>query len=135
MKTTYVNRLFKIVIVTAILYSNTSFSQERFKEQLNVIFETFMTKDFQLLTPIVKQVDKNKSSKEVEHFMNTIKQQICQFPSPEGYRVIGYETIGYNEKLTVEYQYANKIRLHYFTFNSKGKLIRVQIVPSMVASL
>lgn len=134
MKTTYVNHLFKIVVVI-FLNAQTSFSQDRFKEQLNVIFETFITKDFQLLNSIVKHQYKNKSVKEVENFINTIKQQICLFPTPEGYRVIAYETIGYNEKLTVEYQYANKIRLHYFTFNPKGKLIRIQVLPSIVASL
>ncbi|GEC80181.1 hypothetical protein [Flavobacterium aquatile] len=135
MKTTYVNHLFQILVVIIFLNVQTSFSQDKYKDQLNVIFETFITKDFQLLNPIVKHQYKNKTIKEVENFINTIKQQICLFPTPEGYRVIGNETIGFNEKLTVEYQYANKTRLHYFTFNPKGKLIRIQVAPSIAASL
>ncbi len=130
MKTNYVTRLFKIFLLAGIFFTNTSFSQNKFDNQLNVIFETFTTKDFQLLVPILKPQEKKYLSKDVMTTIEVAAKQICLVPAPESYRIVETETIGDNERITVEYQYTNKARFHYFTFSPKGKLIGLEVVPT-----
>jgi len=114
-----------------LLFFNSGFSQERYSEKLNIIFQTFITKDFRLLRPIVKVSDSLTFDHTTEVLLS---QQICLLPAPESYMVIDTETIGYNQRVTVEYQYADKARLHYFTFNPKGILIGLQVIPDKKSS-
>ena len=129
MKTTYFHRLLKLLVLTALLLENDSFSQSKYQSQLNIIFDTFITKDFKLLHPILKFREKKHLSGTEGIDLEIISQQICLVSSPESYRIVGSEAIGDDERMTVEYQYHDKLRLYYFIFNPKGKLIGFEAIP------
>lgn len=129
MKTTYITRLFLALLILLTLGTTTAFSQNKYDAQLNLIFEAFVTKDFQHLNAVLKQNSK-KQLQSNSNNLELVVKQICLFPSPESYRVIEDETIGDNQKITVEYQYADKVRYHYFTFDTKGNLIAAEVVAS-----
>lgn len=123
MKTNQSTTVSKMATVVALLFSSLIFSQGAYKSELNTIFETFITKDFQLLDPILQ---KHKREALLRNKIS-IAQQICLVPSPESYTVVKSETIGYNERVTVQYQYADKLRTHYFTFDRKKRLIAIEV--------
>jgi len=114
----------------ALLSFTTSFSQNKYQTQMNVIFDVFITKNFQPLASVLKPQDKNYFAEDRNVNLKTVVEQICLVGSPESYRIIEAETIGDDEKITVEYQYQDKARRHYFYFNPKGKLIGLEVAQS-----
>ena len=127
MKTNLFTTVSKTAVLVSLLFYNSLFSQEAYQTQLNTIFKTFITKDFQLLKPLMQQHKINSFQKNSVSKESLMVQQIGLVPTPESYSVIKSETIGYNERLTVQYQYADKLRTHYFTFDRKGRLISIEI--------
>src|SRR6218665_1338576 len=130
MKTNYLSGLVKGFFFMALLSFTTSFSQNKYQTQMNVIFDVFITKNFQPLASVLKPQDKNYFAEDRNVNLKTVVEQICLVGSPESYRIIEAETIGDDEKITVEYQYQDKARRHYFYFNPKGKLIGLEVAQS-----
>jgi len=118
------------LLVGSLLFFNPIFSQKPYGEELDAIFQTFITKDFKLLEPITKNNKSDRFARSNNFNKDLIAQQICLVTAPESYIVVKSETIGRNEMVTVAYQYADKIRTHYFTFDPKGRLISIQVRPA-----
>ena len=123
MKTSYVIRLLKVLMVTTLLSSNTLFCRDKYSYQLDTIFEVFTSRDFQFLT----QDDMLHTCKEKCIDITTAVKDISLFPASQSYTVVENKTIGNKEKVTVENLCADKLALHYLLFNPKGELIRLDL--------
>lgn len=132
MKANLFTSVSKTAVLASLLFSNLMFSQKGYEFQLNTLFKTFITKDFQLLEPIILKQEIDFLQNPGLSTKSLMVQQICLVPSPESYAVLRSETIGYNERLTVQYQYADKLRTHHFTFDRKRRLIAVEVGKTVV---
>lgn len=132
MKANLFTSVSKTAVLVSLLFSNLMFSQKGYQYQLDTLFETFITKDFQLLEPIILNQEIDSFQKAGLSTKSLMVQQICLVPSPESYAVLRSETIGYNERVTVQYQYADKLRTHHFTFDRKRRLIAVEVGKTTV---
>lgn len=128
MKTNFYTRT--IALLALILFSNLSFAQQKdYKKELDILFNAFKNKDYELMQPLLTA--DVKISDKIPVGMNDIvvPQVLAQVPAPDSYTIIKTETINGNQKITTEYNYTSRNkRLQYFTFNSEGKVIDLDIL-------
>lgn len=132
MKTTFkkTNIIFSL-LVAATLFTSVSFAQEKeYKKELELLFTAFKNQDYEILKPLLD--DEVIISEKIPVGMNDMvfPQVMPQLPKPDSYKVLKTEAAGDNQKITVEYHYKDrdKPRLQYFTFNSSGRVINLDIL-------
>lgn len=118
------------LLIAGILVSNVSFAQQKdLTKELDILFTGFKNQDYETLKPLLD--DEVKISENIPVGMNdmVIPQVLAQIPVPDSYKVIKIEKIGDNQKITTEYFYKERDkRVQYFTFNSKGIVIDLDIL-------
>ncbi|GEC80166.1 hypothetical protein [Flavobacterium aquatile] len=118
------------LLIAGILVSNVSFAQQKdLTKELDILFTGFKNQDYETLKPLLD--DEVKISENIPLGMNdmVIPQVLAQIPVPDSYKVIKIEKIGDNQKITTEYFYKERDkRVQYFTFNSKGIVIDLDIL-------
>lgn len=118
------------LLIAGILVSNVSFAQQKdLTKELDILFTGFKNQDYETLKPLLD--DEVKISENIPVGMNdmVIPQVLAQIPVPDSYKVIKTEKIGDNQKITTEYFYKERDkRVQYFTFNSKGIVIDLDIL-------
>ncbi|RWW96719.1 hypothetical protein [Flavobacterium cerinum] len=124
------NKIRKTVLTAILLIPILSFAQkEDYKKELDIIFETFKTDNYELIEPLI--IPEVWISDNIPTGLNdqVIPLVLEQIPSPDSYKILRSEAIGSKQLITTEYHYSDgKTRLQYFTFNANKKIIKLDIL-------
>jgi hypothetical protein len=131
MKTTFqFSTLLKSTLLAALLLPALSFGQEnKYQKELDLIFQTFKTDDYKLLSPML--ADDVFISEQIPVGMNDMvfPQVLAQIPPPESYTITSSEIKGDEQVVTTEYNYGNERKLrHIFTFDANRKITSFDIL-------